>query len=96
MHLVGQDYDLSSFVVSITPCMQNLGMTGTLWLPVSPNTRKEESKDFRVKRNSKKDGKKQTGFGRKKEKKKHVLYNPVCAKIKIEMNFKMACVIAIN
>lgn len=32
----------------------------------------------------------------KKRKKKHVLYNPVCAKIKIEMNFKMACVIAIN
>lgn len=32
----------------------------------------------------------------KKKKKKHVLYNPVCAKIKIEMNFKMACVIAIN
>lgn len=32
----------------------------------------------------------------KKRKRKHVLYNPVCAKIKIEMNFKMACVIAIN
>ena len=30
MHLVGQDYDLCSFVVSITPWMQNLGMTGTL------------------------------------------------------------------
>lgn len=39
---------------------------------MSPNTRKEESKDFRVKRNSKKDGKKQTGFGRKKEKKKNM------------------------
>ena len=55
---------------------------------MSPNTRKEGSEDFRVKRNSKKDGKKQTGFGGKKEKKKHVLYNPVCAKIKIEMNFR--------
>lgn len=62
---------------------------------MSPNTRKEGSKDFRVKRNGKKDGKKQTGFGGKKEK-KNVLYKPVCAKIKIEMNFKMACVIAIN
>ena len=31
-----------------------------------------------------------------KKKKKNVLYKPVCAKIKIEMNFKMACVIAIN
>ena len=54
---------------------------------MSPNTRKEGSKDFRVKRNGKKDGKKQTGFGGKKE--KNVLYKPVCAKIKIERRPKM-------
>ena len=29
-------------------------------------------------------------------KKNRVLYNPACAKIKIEMTFKMACVITIN
>lgn len=29
-------------------------------------------------------------------KKNHVLHNQACAKIKIEMAFKMACVITIN
>lgn len=30
------------------------------------------------------------------KKKKHVLYNPACAKIKIEMAFELAYVITIN
>lgn len=46
-------------------------------------------------RNGGKDGKKETrGFDGKE--KKHVLYNPACAKIKIEMAFELAYVITIN
>lgn len=69
-------------------------MASTFQLPMPPNTRKEGSKDSRARGMvEKKERKRQVILMAKKN---HVLYNSACAKIKIEMAFKMACVITIN
>lgn len=84
----------SSFCASTTPATRNSGMAATVCLLVPLDTRKEGSKDSR-------DGEMAEKKQRKRQevltaKKNHVLYNPACAQIKIEMAFKLENVIIIN